>query len=180
MTNQIVLGGKVYGGNVDSVNSKTGTVTLTASDVSAIPTSDKGAANGVATLDASGKIPSSQIPGGLDEILEYDWLNAAQRATNSFGVSTTSTNYFPTTGTLGVLYYSKGANLLYRWSGSAYIELGAANGTLPIASGGTGATDAATARANLAVVGGGTAVKDIAVVTSLPSNPVATTLYFVG
>lgn len=34
----------------------------TASDVGAIPASEKGAANGVATLDGSGKIPSTQIP----------------------------------------------------------------------------------------------------------------------
>jgi hypothetical protein len=47
---------------VTSVNTKTGAVVLTSADVSAVPTSDKGAANGVATLDATTKIPSAQIP----------------------------------------------------------------------------------------------------------------------
>ncbi|QBZ73388.1 minor tail protein [Streptomyces phage Heather] len=47
---------------VTSVNTKTGAVVLSASDVSAVPTSDKGAANGVATLDASTKVPTAQIP----------------------------------------------------------------------------------------------------------------------
>lgn len=36
----------------------------TAADVGAIPTSEKGANNGVATLDGSGKIPSTQMPFG--------------------------------------------------------------------------------------------------------------------
>lgn len=45
-----------------SVNSQTGAVTLTAADVSAIPTSQKGAASGVATLDGSTKVPAAQIP----------------------------------------------------------------------------------------------------------------------
>lgn len=47
---------------VSSVAGKTGVVTLTAADVSAVPTTDKGAANGVATLDASIKIPIAQLP----------------------------------------------------------------------------------------------------------------------
>ncbi|QAX95006.1 minor tail protein [Streptomyces phage Sebastisaurus] len=50
------------GGAVSSVNTKTGDVVLTAADVSAVPTSEKGAANGVATLDASSKIPTAQVP----------------------------------------------------------------------------------------------------------------------
>jgi hypothetical protein len=49
-------------GAVSSVNTKTGDVVLSAADVSAVPTSEKGAASGVATLDASTKIPTAQIP----------------------------------------------------------------------------------------------------------------------
>jgi hypothetical protein len=47
---------------VTSVNSKTGVVVLTADDVSAIPTSQKAAASGVASLDANTKVPIAQIP----------------------------------------------------------------------------------------------------------------------
>lgn len=47
---------------VDSVNGQTGTVVLDASDVGAIATSAKGANSGVAELDSSGKVPSSQLP----------------------------------------------------------------------------------------------------------------------
>ncbi|ATI18806.1 minor tail protein [Streptomyces phage Diane] len=48
-------------GAVTSVNGQTGAVTLAAADVSAVPTSEKGAASGVATLDSNGKLPASQI-----------------------------------------------------------------------------------------------------------------------
>lgn len=47
---------------VASVNGHTGTVALTASDVSAVATSARGAANGVAALDGTGKVPSAQLP----------------------------------------------------------------------------------------------------------------------
>lgn len=45
-------------------------ITLTAADVSAIPASEKGAASGVATLDAAGKVPAAQLDlsGKQDEI----------------------------------------------------------------------------------------------------------------
>lgn len=49
---------------VASVNSLTGAVVLTAADVSAIPTSQKGVASGVATLDGSTLVPFAQLPTG--------------------------------------------------------------------------------------------------------------------
>ncbi|HET8708977.1 MAG TPA: hypothetical protein VFL85_01715 [Candidatus Saccharimonadales bacterium] len=60
---------------VSSVNGKTGAVTLSASDVSAldqttadgryVAATDKASANGVATLDGTGHIPSGQLPAGV-------------------------------------------------------------------------------------------------------------------
>ncbi|MDR1493059.1 MAG: hypothetical protein LBT05_10100 [Planctomycetaceae bacterium] len=47
---------------VASVNGKNGTVILVASDVGAIAATEKASANGVATLDASSKIPIAQLP----------------------------------------------------------------------------------------------------------------------
>jgi len=69
-------------------------------------TSLKGAANGLAELDSSGKVPSSQLPSYVDDVLEYD-----------------SKDDFPTTGEKGKIYVSKTGELTYRWSGSAYIEI---------------------------------------------------------
>jgi hypothetical protein len=47
---------------VSTVNGKTGAVTLAASDVSAVSTTEKGAHSGVAELNSSGKVPESQLP----------------------------------------------------------------------------------------------------------------------
>ncbi len=65
-----------------------------------------GAANGVASLDAGGRIPASQIPGGFDNIDEYDSLAD-----------------FPETGEEGKIYVAKDTNLTYRWTGTQYIEI---------------------------------------------------------
>ena len=81
-------------------------ISLTASDVSAIATSQKGVASGVAELDSSGKVPSSQLPSYVDDVLEY-----ANKAS------------FPTTGETGKIYVDKATNLTYRWSGTAYVEI---------------------------------------------------------
>ena len=80
--------------------------TYTASEVGAIATTAKGAASGVAELDANGKVPSSQLPAYVDDVLEY-----------------TSKSSFPTTGETGKIYVDTTTNLTYRWSGSAYVEI---------------------------------------------------------
>ena len=81
-------------------------VTLAASDVGAIPATQKGAASGVAELDSSGKVPSTQLPSYVDDVLEYD---------NRTG--------FPATGEAGKIYVAKDTNKTYRWSGTAYVEI---------------------------------------------------------
>ena len=81
---------------------------LTASDVGAIATTAKGAANGVAELDSTGKVPSSQLPSFVDDVLEYDKQSS-----------------FPTTGEAGKIYIAQDTNKTYRWSRSAYVEISA-------------------------------------------------------
>lgn len=51
--------------SVNAVFPLSGNVTLTATDVSAIPVTQKGAANGVASLDGSSKLTASQLPANL-------------------------------------------------------------------------------------------------------------------
>ena len=60
----ISTGGQIAAASapVSSVNGQTGSVTLAASDVGAIPASAEGAAGGVATLGTSGKVPLGQLP----------------------------------------------------------------------------------------------------------------------
>ncbi len=67
---------------------------------------NKGVANGYASLDGSGKVPSTQLPSYVDDIVEYTNLAA-----------------FPGTGETGKIYVALDSNKIYRWSGSAYIEV---------------------------------------------------------
>ncbi len=84
-----------------------GTVITAHQDISdKMNASLKGAANGVAELDSNGKVPSSQLPSYVDDVLEYD-----------------SQSTFPTTGETGKIYVAKDTNKTYRWSGTAYVEI---------------------------------------------------------
>lgn len=67
---------------------------------------DKGVANGLATLDGSGLVPASQLPSYVDDVLEFADLAS-----------------FPVTGETGKIYVALDANLTYRWSGSAYVQI---------------------------------------------------------
>ena len=68
--------------------------------------SEKGSANGYAELDATGKIPSGQLPSFVDDVVE-----AANYAA------------LPVTGEAGKIYVTLDDNKTYRWSGSAYVEI---------------------------------------------------------
>lgn len=59
-----------------------------------------------ATLDENGKVPSSQLPSYVDDVLEF-----------------TSKNSFPSTGESDKIYIDKNANIIYRWSGTQYVEI---------------------------------------------------------
>lgn len=87
-------------------NKTTSDLGITASGVGAIPSTDKGANGGVAELDSNGKVPSSQLPSYVDNVLSY----ASQSA-------------FPATGETGKIYIAEDTNKTYRWSGSAYAEI---------------------------------------------------------
>lgn len=66
----------------------------------------KGSSNGLAELDSVGKVPSSQLPSYVDDVLEY-----ANLAT------------FPAVGETGKIYIALDTNITYRWSGSIYAEM---------------------------------------------------------
>lgn len=86
--------------------------------------SEMGTASGVATLDSAGKVPSSQLPSYVDDVLEYD-----------------SRSGFPATGEGGKIYVNKSNNTTWRWSGTTYSQIkgdlviGTTSGT--VADGGT-------------------------------------------
>lgn len=66
----------------------------------------KGKANGLASLDDSGKVPSTQLPSYVDDVLEFTQLDQ-----------------LPKPGESGKIYVVTSTNLQYRWSGSDYVEL---------------------------------------------------------
>ena len=71
-----------------------------------IPLTQKGAASGVAELDGTGKVPASQLPSYVDDVLEY--ANFAS---------------LPITGETGKIYVTLDDNKTYRWGGSVYVEI---------------------------------------------------------
>lgn len=97
-------GGSAQNVSVKGLGSLAYKSSLTASEVGAITLSLKGAANGIAELDSNGKVPSAQLPSYVDDVLEYNSLNA-----------------FPSTGESGKIYLDISTNLTYRWSGSGYV-----------------------------------------------------------
>jgi hypothetical protein len=77
---------------VSSVNGQTGAVVLTASDVGAIDSSEKGVANGVATLGSDGVVPYSQLPAipGIGAPIDfYGSLVSDQSSGNIFILNST-------------------------------------------------------------------------------------------
>ena len=66
----------------------------------------KGKANGLASLDGSGKVPSTQLPSYVDDVLEFTQLDQ-----------------LPKPGESGKIYVVTSTNLQYRWSGSDYVEI---------------------------------------------------------
>lgn len=112
---QTTLDGKVS--TIRKINNKdlSADITLTASDIGAISSSLKGAANGVAQLDSTGKVPSAQLPSFVDDVIE-GYVN------NGKFYSTKSGNTFSDeiTGQTGKIYVDLTDNRTYRWSGSVY------------------------------------------------------------
>lgn len=69
-----------------------------------------GVANGVASLDATGKVPASQLPSFVDDVIEVNGINSA-----------------PATGESDKIYVDTQTNKVYRWSGTSYVEISASD-----------------------------------------------------
>lgn len=65
-----------------------------------------GTADGVATLDTTGKVPASQLPSFVDDVVEISDISSA-----------------PTTGEAGKIYVAIDTGKCYRWSGTMYTEI---------------------------------------------------------
>lgn len=110
-------------------------ITINAVDATPrIAASEKGAVNGVATLDAAGKVPAAQLPSYVDDVKEFE--NKAA---------------FPETGEADKIYVDIDTGSIFRWSGTQYIQINAS-----VASADT-AVKLATARKIAGVAFDGTA-----------------------
>lgn len=78
--------------------------------------SEMGVANGVATLDANGKIPTSQIPGSYDDVREGYYYNG------EFYTDSAHTNQMAHVS--DIVYVDIPNNKTYRWSGTQYVMIG--------------------------------------------------------
>lgn len=105
--------------NTRKINNKalSADITLSASDVGAIPATQKGANNGVAELDETGKVPSSQLPSYVDDVVEGYLYNSKfyKESTHTTEITAESSKIYVTLDT----------NKTYRWSGTAYVEISA-------------------------------------------------------
>lgn len=103
-----------------------------------VDSSQVGVANGVASLDASGHVPASQLPSYVDDVVEvadFDDL--------------------PVEGETGKIYVTIDNNKIYRWSGSVYIEIVASPGSTDEVAEGSSNLYFTTARARAAVSASG-------------------------
>lgn len=80
-----------------------------------VASSKLGQASGVATLDDSGKVPASQLPSYVDDVLEGYLYNG-----KFYKESAHSTEIG---GEGGKIYVDLATNYSYRWSGSTYIKI---------------------------------------------------------
>lgn len=98
-------------------------------------------ANGLLKLDSGAKVAAAYLPAYVDDVLEYANLAA-----------------FPGTGATGVIYTALDTGRIYRWSGSAYVNIAASPGSTDAVPEGATNLYYTQARADARVTAGITAV----------------------
>lgn len=76
---------------------------------------EKGAASGIATLDTEGKVPSSQLPSYVDDVIDGYFYN------NAFYADENHTQLLE--AETGKIYVDVPTKVSYRYSGSAYVAI---------------------------------------------------------
>lgn len=92
---------------------------LTAALGNKLEKSLKGAASGLAELDATGKVPADQLPSYVDDVIE------AYKSGADFYEDSAHTAAKKITGESGKIYVDLHTNVTYRWSGTTYVEISA-------------------------------------------------------
>lgn len=140
LNNKVTANASITGGTAtkvtyDSKGLVTGGTTLAASDIpdisaTYVTVASKGVANGVASLDGDGKVPSSQLPSYVDDVVEA-YIVSGSTALSAGWLSKTAGGSALTPET-GVIYVVMTAgeyqNKTYRWGGTTYVEISSAPG----------------------------------------------------
>ena len=111
------LAGKVSTSRTINGKALSSNIVLTADDIDAIPADQKGANNGVAELDATGKVPAAQLPSYVDDVIEgyYSGGKFYKEAAHTTQI----------TGEAGKIFVDLTTNKTYRWGGTAFAEISA-------------------------------------------------------
>ena len=112
--------GNVVTGIVQTANGITvnlGSMPTSSDLTNYIPLLQKGAANGVATLDGSGLVPASQLPSYVDDVLEGYYKAADEKFYKEASYTTLIA------GETGKIYVSLDTNKTYRWTGSTFVYI---------------------------------------------------------
>ena len=118
------------GGSIDSLNDISDVDITTPSDgeglvydgtsnkwenKSVLLADEKGVANGLAELDANGKVPSTQLPSYVDDVIEGYLHEGHFYEDDQYTTEIT--------GETGKIYVDLATDLSYRWSGSVFTEV---------------------------------------------------------
>lgn len=95
------------------------TIPSSAADIGAIAAAVKGQANGVASLDSDGLVPSSQLPSYVDDVIEGYFFDGVfyEESTHTTAIA----------GATGKIYVDLATNLSYRYGGSVYVLITSAD-----------------------------------------------------
>ena len=88
----------------------TATMIISALGYTPVDSEKVGVADGVASLDSTGKVPTSQLPSYVDDVIEVAGIDNA-----------------PIVGETDKIYVDTLTNKTYRWSGTAYVEISASD-----------------------------------------------------
>ena len=94
-----------------------GTKDITIADDTKIALTKMGAASGVATLDATGHVPASQLPSFVDDVIE-GYFNTADKLFYKEAAHTTKI-----TGESGKIYTDLATGTIYRFGGTTFVSI---------------------------------------------------------
>lgn len=102
----------------------------------------KGTANGIASLDAQGKVPSNQLPSFVDDVVEGYYKQSDGKF---YSIKSGDTYSNEITGQQGKIYVDLSTNKTYRWGTTQYVVI---SETLAIGTTTGTAFDGASGQAN--------------------------------